>query len=124
MNNGHNLSFERSSGYGGYRCENCGQWFHAGLCDWNDLKPCRVYKGEPVKTVSFPTSIHSPSDIEVGKKYENSLCYGVTYLGCENYDTKEKFMVIISQDGYEPDYGKSASNNVNFPIWKNGFQLQ
>ena len=132
MNNGHNLSYERSSGYNGFRCSNCGEWFYD---IYLNLRPCPVLKAEhsvkdlchdfyrgETKTVKFPTSIYSPDDIEVGKKYENSLCSYVTYLGCQNYDTLEKFMIII--DGDDDFTGQSATNDITFPIWRNGFYLK
>jgi hypothetical protein len=74
----------------------------------------------PMKT------IFSPSHIEIGKRYVNSLCYGTVYLGCENYDTKEKFLVIIEdgEDNNSEFIARTASNKVNTPLWTMGFQQQ
>ncbi len=41
---GHDLVFERSSGYAGCRCTKCGEWYSSRVVTWRELPPCKQTK--------------------------------------------------------------------------------
>lgn len=64
--------------------------------------------------------IFSAKDIVVGQRYRSELPLSATYVGCQNYDTQEKFMLITDCGDREFEY-RTVSSDETFPIWTNGF---
>lgn len=68
--------------------------------------------------------ILNPEQVEVGKLYQSVLIgEAVLYMGCQNYDTKEKFLLIVvdDDDGCYTSVGLTVSMDLTMPIWKSGF---
>lgn len=70
----------------------------------------------------FEESIHNPEDVIVGQLYKSRM-FGdsILYLGCQNYDTREKFLLIAVDDSLSQSVGKTVTQNIKMPIWTNGF---
>lgn len=70
--------------------------------------------------------IYSPSEIQVGKHYKSSMesLYGVVYMGTITHPKKTKGLVIIQHlEDFEDHVGKMVTDDLDAPIWENGFEL-
>lgn len=99
---------------------------HEGDDDYavvSDVSEHWVYEYKRFFTV-VKDKIHNPEQIEVGKLYKSPI-FGnnVLYMGCKNYDTKKKFLLIVVDDDNDSDVGVMVSMDLNMPIWKSGFEL-
>ena len=84
---------------------------------------CGVYEYKKFFSIVEDT-IHNPNQVEVGKLYESVLSGdNILYMGCQNYDTKEKFLlIVVDETGYgSSSVGVMVSMDLSMPIWKYGF---
>lgn len=91
-------------------------------CVIGDVSDALIFMEERFFT-NLEETIHNPDEVEVGKLYESVLIGDNTlYMGCQNYDTREKFLLIVVDDsGYDPSVGVMVSMDLSMPIWKGGF---
>lgn len=68
--------------------------------------------------------MNNPSDIIKGETYKSNMSSleEIVYLGCKKYGGSKKYLIII-EHSERSWIGTIIPNDINNPIWKNGFTL-